>query len=46
MGIPVIDGVGAVGNHSHTKEEYTVKSSIIERIKIFCLLMVQEIEKE
>jgi len=33
MGIPVIDGVGAVGNHSHTKEEYTLKSSIIDRIR-------------
>jgi glutamate carboxypeptidase len=46
IGIPVIDGVGAVGNHSHTKEEYTIKNSIIERIKIFCLLMAQEIDKE
>jgi len=41
MGIPVIDGVGAVGNHSHTKEEYTLKSSIPDRIKIFCLLMIE-----
>ena len=43
MGIPVIDGVGAVGNHSHTKQEYTIKHSILDRIKIFTLLMAEEI---
>lgn len=46
MGIPVIDGVGAVGNHSHTKEEYTLKHSILERIRIFCLLMIEKMHSE
>ncbi len=45
LGIPVLDGVGAVGDHSHTKKEYTIKHSILDRISIFCLLMAQEIEK-
>ena len=46
MGIPVIDGVGAVGNHSHTKEEYTLKHSILERIRIFCLFMIEKMHSE
>jgi len=45
MGIPVIDGVGGVGNFSHTKKEYTIKSSIFERIEIFCIFMAEEIAK-
>ena len=45
LGIPVLDGVGAIGDHSHTKKEYTIKHSILDRISIFCLLMAQEIEK-
>ena len=45
LGIPVLDGVGAVGDHSHTKKEYTIKQSILDRVMIFCLLMAQEIEK-
>jgi len=46
MGIPVIDGVGAVGDGSHTREEYTLKHSIVDRIKIFTLLMAEKIEAE
>ena len=46
MGIPVIDGVGAVGDNSHTKEEYTIKHSVLDRIKIFTLLMAEKIEAE
>jgi len=45
MGIPVIDGVGGVGNFSHTKKEYTIKRSILERIEIFCNFMAEEIAK-
>jgi len=40
MGIPVLDGLGAVGNFSHTKEEYIEKDSLIYRTKIFVLFMV------
>ena len=43
MGIPVIDAVGAVGDNSHTKQEYIIKHSILDRIKIFTLLMAEKI---
>ena len=46
MGIPVIDGIGAVGDGSHTRQEYTIKHSIPDRIKIFSLLMAEEIKKQ
>ncbi|MDX1810006.1 MAG: M20/M25/M40 family metallo-hydrolase [Sulfurospirillaceae bacterium] len=39
MGIPVIDGLGAVGNFSHTKKEYIKKESLLYRVKIFVLFM-------
>lgn len=39
MGIPVVDGVGAVGNNSHTKKEFIYKESLIYRMKIFILFM-------
>ena len=41
MGIPVVDGLGAVGNFSHTKKEFIYKESLIYRIKIFVLFMSQ-----
>jgi len=43
MGVPVIDGVGAIGDNSHTTQEYTIKHSILDRIKIFTLLMAEEL---
>ena len=46
MGIPVIDGIGAVGNFSHTKKEFIYKGSLIYRIKIFVLFMSKILEKE
>ncbi len=39
MGIPALDGLGAVGNYSHTKKEFTIKNSITDRIKIFTMFM-------
>lgn len=45
MGIPVIDAVGAVGDGSHTKKEYTIKGSVLDRIKIFCILMSKEMQE-
>jgi glutamate carboxypeptidase len=35
MGVPVIDGLGALGNYPHTKKEYMVKQSLIARLTIF-----------
>ena len=46
MGIPVVDGVGAVGNFSHTKKEFIYKESLIYRMKIFILFMSKILEKE
>jgi glutamate carboxypeptidase len=45
MGIPTIDGLGAVGDFSHTKKEYTKKDSLIYRTKIFVLFMIKLLEK-
>ena len=41
MGVPVLDGLGAVGNYSHTKKEFIYKESLIYRTKIFVLFMSQ-----
>ncbi|WP_458700464.1 M20/M25/M40 family metallo-hydrolase [Sulfurospirillum sp. 1307] len=45
MGIPTIDGMGAVGNYSHTKKEFIYKESLIYRIKIFVLFMSKLLNK-
>ena len=45
MGIPTIDGLGAVGNFSHTKQEYIKKESLVYRTKIFVLFMIKLLEK-
>ena len=46
MGIPVVDGMGAVGNFSHTKKEFIYKESLIYRIKIFVLFMSQLLDNK
>lgn len=45
MGIPTIDGLGAVGDFSHTKKEYIKKESLVYRTKIFVLFMMKLLEK-
>lgn len=35
LGVPVIDGLGALGNYPHTKKEYMVKQSLMDRLIIF-----------
>ncbi len=45
MGIPTIDGLGAVGDFSHTKKEYIKKESLVYRTKIFVLFMIELLEK-
>ena len=46
MGIPTIDGLGAVGDFSHTKKEYIKKESLVYRTKIFIMFMVELLEKD
>ena len=46
MGIPTIDGLGAVGDFSHTKKEYINKKSLVYRTKIFVLFMIKLLEKD
>ena len=46
MGIPTIDGLGAVGDFSHTKKEYINKESLVYRTKIFVLFMIKLLEKD
>ena len=38
-GIPVIDGLGPVGDKDHSDEEYMVKSSLRERVMLSCALL-------
>jgi len=35
FGVPVIDGLGALGGLPHTKKEYMVKQSLLDRLVIF-----------
>ncbi len=35
FGVPVIDGLGALGDFPHTKKEYMVKQSLLDRLTIF-----------
>ncbi|WP_024954497.1 M20/M25/M40 family metallo-hydrolase [Sulfurospirillum arcachonense] len=44
MGVPTIDGLGAIGDFSHTKKEYIVKDSLVYRTKIFVLFMIDLLE--
>jgi len=35
FGVPVIDGLGALGNSPHTKKEYMIRQSLMDRLIIF-----------
>jgi len=35
FGVPAIDGLGALGNYPHTKKEYMVKQSLMDRLIVF-----------
>jgi glutamate carboxypeptidase len=39
MGVPVIDGLGPVGDMDHSAEEYIVEESLYERIELTALLL-------
>jgi glutamate carboxypeptidase len=41
MGVPVIDGLGPVGDLDHSAEEYIVEESLYERIELTALLLVR-----
>jgi glutamate carboxypeptidase len=41
MGVPVIDGLGPVGDHDHSPDEYIVEESLHERIELTALLLVR-----
>ena len=44
-GVPCLDGLGAVGNFSHTKKEFTVKETIPKKIELFVKFMEKLIEQ-
>lgn len=46
MGIPVIDGIGAFGNYSHTQREYILKDSLLYKIKIFTLFFSEYMKQQ
>ena len=41
MGVPVIDGLGPVGDLDHSAEEYIVEESLYQRIELTALLLVR-----
>lgn len=41
MGVPVIDGLGPVGDLDHSPEEYILEQSLYERIELTALLLVR-----
>ena len=45
VGIPVIDGMGAGGEFSHTEEEYVKEDSLVPRLKM-CIDLIQSLFHE
>jgi len=41
MGVPVLDGLGPVGDHDHSPKEYILEESLYERIELTALLLVR-----
>lgn len=46
FGVPVIDGLGALGNAPHTKREFMVTQSLFDRLVIFSKFFYQLIQSE
>jgi glutamate carboxypeptidase len=46
FGVPVIDGLGALGGFPHTKKEYMVKQSLLDRLVIFCSFFYELIQED
>lgn len=45
-GLPTIDTLGVVGGHMHTHDEYILIDSLIERIRLTALFLMQLTERE
>ncbi len=45
FGVPVIDGLGALGNYPHTKKEYMIRQSLMDRLIIFCSFFYELIQE-
>ena len=41
LGVPTIDSLGPVGDNPHTSEEYVIKSSMLNSIKVCSLLLMK-----
>ncbi len=41
MGVPVVDGLGPVGDHDHSPDEYIIEQSLYDRIELAALLLVR-----
>jgi glutamate carboxypeptidase len=41
IGVPTLDSLGPVGGNPHTSDEYVIKSSILNSIKVFSLLFAK-----
>lgn len=46
FGVPVIDGLGALGRFPHTKKEFMVKQSLLDRLVIFSSFFYELIQEE
>jgi len=46
FGVPVIDGLGALGDYPHTKKEYMVKQSLLDRLVIFSSFFYELIQED
>ena len=46
FGVPVIDGLGALGSFPHTKKEYMVKQSLLDRLVIFSSFFYELIQED
>ena len=46
FGVPVIDGLGALGNFPHTKKEYMVKQSLLDRLVVFSSFFYELIQED
>jgi len=46
LGVPVIDGLGALGDFPHTKKEYMVRQSLLDRLVIFSTFFYELIQED
>ncbi|MCD6582025.1 MAG: M20/M25/M40 family metallo-hydrolase [Desulfuromusa sp.] len=46
FGVPVIDGLGALGNFPHTQKEYMVKQSLLDRLVVFSSFFYELIQED